>query len=353
MTKCHSCATDMLSTERFCRNCGAPSAVQIEDLAETREFEPAYSSVAAANAGQHASERQFFAPASNTYPLPPGSDPSLQTASLIKGFQKLAAKKIVWLLAFLLLLVFIPSGLAIGRSVIRSRRAARAEQARDAELARQRRQIKQAETAHRTFEESVRNALGFNPSNVSVAEYPDIQGIFVASLTSEYGPAAVAHIQAGDVLIEFGGQPVRNGIDLAQLLEPLKPGAEVGLKLYRDGERVASTIRIADRSTPPLQPKIEAREQGFLGLGDVTRRCCVPDTRKWGLEVHRVIDNSPADLAGLQLGDLITEFDNRSILTPEELGRRIQATKARSKVKVKFYRGNTPQTVELTLGHGW
>ena len=353
MTKCHACGTEMLSPERFCRNCGAPAAVLVEDFADTREFDPVGMSAAAAHATLLTSSGQFYAPASNTYPLTQDSDASFQTSSLIKSLQNFARRKLVWLLAFLFLLVFIPTGLAIGRDVIRSRRAQRAEQARYAELARQRKQIKQAEIAHRSFEETVQNALGFRPAIVSVAEYPDLQGIFVASLTSEYSPAALAHVQAGDVLIEFGGQPVRNNGDLAQVLDPLKPGAEVGLKLYRDGESIASIIRIADRSTPPIQPKTEAKDQGFLGLGDVTRRCCVPGTRKWGLEVHRVIDNSPADLAGLQLGDLITEFDGRSILTPEEFSRRIQLTKPRSKVKVKFYRGNVPQTVELTLGHGW
>jgi S1-C subfamily serine protease len=271
----------------------------------------------------------------------------------LKGIQNLARRKLAWLIAFLLLLVFIPSGLAIGRDVIRARRAERAERARYAELARQNKQIKQAETARRSVEETVRNALGFKPANVSMAEYPDIAGVFVASLTSEYSPAALAHIQAGDVLIELAGQPVRNSGELAQVLDPLKPGAEVGVKLYRDGENVTSTIRIADRSTPPVQPKTEPRDQGFLGLGDVTRRCCIPGTRKWGLEVHRVIDNSPADLAGLQLGDLITEFDGHSMLTPEEFARRIQITKPRSKVKVKFYRGSSAETVELIVGHGW
>ena len=197
MTKCHACGTEMLGPERFCRNCGAPAAVLIEDFAETREFDPVDTSGAAANTTLHASNGQFYAPASNTYPLPLGSDASFQTASLIAGLQNFARRKLVWLLAFLLLLVFIPSGLAVGRNVIRSRRAQRAEQARDAELARQRKQTKQAETARRSFEETVQNALGFKPADVSAAEYPDLHGIFVASLTSEYSPAALAHIQAG------------------------------------------------------------------------------------------------------------------------------------------------------------
>jgi S1-C subfamily serine protease len=55
----------------------------------------------------------------------------------------------------------------------------------------------------------------------------------------------------------------------------------------------------------------------------------------------------------LQLGDLIVQFDGKPTLTPDEFARQIQNVKPRSKVKIKFYRGGTEQTLELTLGHGW
>ena len=113
-------------------------------------------------------------------------------------------------MALLLVFLFIGTGVTIGREAVRARRAHRAEQAREAERVRQTRQVKQAEVARRSFEEAVQNAMGFTPSSVSDVVYPDIQGIFVTSLTSDDSPAAVARIQAGDVLIELGDQPVRN-----------------------------------------------------------------------------------------------------------------------------------------------
>jgi len=132
-----------------------------------------------------------------------------------------------------------------------------------------------------------------------------------------------------------------------------KPGTEIAAKIFRDEEMVTTRIRIGSLTVPRFQPKTDPRIQGFLGVGDVGRRCCVAGTKRWGLEVHRIIDNSPADLGGLQLGDLITEFDRQTIRTPDELARRIRAVKPRSKVTVKFYRANSEQTIELTMGHGW
>ncbi len=350
MTNCHACGAEIVTEDRFCKNCGAPFAASIEDLADTRRFDPSAPVAATAQTGSLDANSPPYAPAPSTYPLATFSAPLHQTQSFIRS---LLRRKLLWLLAFLLLSLFIGTGVTIGREAVRARRAHRAEQAVLAESARKARQRKQDESTRHSFEEAIQNAMGFVPANIVEAEYPDIQGVFVASLTSDASPAAAAKIQAGDVLIELADQPVRNSGELARVLSAVKLGSEVGVKLYRDEQQVSSRIRIASQSIPPFQLKKEPREQGFLGVGDVARRCCVAGTKRWGLEVHRIIDNSPADLGGLQLGDVITEFDKQTIRTPDELARRIHAAKPRSRVTVRFYRGTTEQTLELTMGHGW
>lgn len=350
MTNCQACGTKIVGQDRFCKNCGAPMAASIEDLADTRPFDPSAPAATTAHTGSLDPNSPLYVPAPTTYPLANGSATLVQTQSLVRS---LLQRKLFWLLAFLMLSLFIGTGVIIGRDAVRARRAHRAEQAREAQRARQSRQLKQAEAARHSIEEAIQNAMGFVPSDVVEAEYPDLQGVFVTSLTGDDSPAAVSKIQAGDVLIELGDQPVRNSGELSSVLNSVKPGSEVGVKLYRDDELVSSRIKVASHTVRPFQPKTEPRDQGYLGVGDVVRRCCVAGTKRWGLEVHRIIDNSPADLAGLQLGDIITEFDKQTIRTPDELARRVHSVKPRSKVKVKFYRGTTEQTVDLIMGHGW
>jgi membrane-associated protease RseP (regulator of RpoE activity) len=347
MTNCPACGTEILGQDRFCKNCGAPVAASVEDLADTKRFDP---SAPTAQTSSRDPNNPLYATAPATYPLAQGSASLPRTQSFIKN---LLHRKLIWLLALFLLFLFVGTGVTVGREVVRSRRARRAEQAQEAERIRKTRQLKQAEILRRSFEEAIQNAMGFVPATVSEVEYPDLPGVFVASLTGDDSPAAVARIQAGDVLIELADQPVRDTGELTRVLNSLKPGSEATIKLYRDEESIASRIRIASSSVPPFQPKTEPRDQGFLGVGDVGRRCCVAGTKRWGLEVHRIVDNSPADLAGLQPGDVITEFDKQTIRTADELARRIHAVKPRSKVKLKYYRGNTEQTVELIMGHGW
>ena len=349
MMTCQTCSTELTAPDRFCRNCGGPVAATVGNSVDTYRLNNSDPPSAVSQSGSHDLTNHFYAPPGES-PACQTSGSLYQTASLIK---KLLRRKLVWLAMFLLLSLVIPIGLTIARDVVRSNRAERAERAREIVQGREIRMARQAAIVRQFSEQSVQNALGFLPAPVSPAEYPDIQGVFVAGLISDISPAALARVQAGDVLMEFNGQAVRNLTDLAHILDPLKPGAEAGMKLYRDGAIVAASMRIADKALPPLQPRTEPRDQGFLGLGNVSRRCCIPDSRKWGLEVRRIVDNSPADLAGLQLGDLIVEFDKQATLTPDEFARRIHAAKPRTRVKVRFYRGNTEQTVELILGHGW
>jgi S1-C subfamily serine protease len=250
--------------------------------------------------------------------------------------KKLVQSKLVWLAAVVLSLTLIAAWIGL-----RSVETQRQDQAEEAAM------------AHRQFEIAVQNALGFKRSSVSEMEFPGIKGIFVNSLMSDDSAAALAHIQAGDVLLELNGQVVRNDSELERVLNSLQTGAEVPVKIYREGEIIDSRIRIADRNFPPLMSKVEARDQGFLGVKKSGRRCCIPGSKKWGIEVSELHDNGPADLFGVKVGDVITEFNGLPTRTTSEFNRHIRAVKPRSKVVLKFLRGNTEQTVEVLMGHRW
>jgi S1-C subfamily serine protease len=199
------------------------------------------------------------------------------------------------------------------------------------------------------YEEAVQNALGFKQGLYSATEFPGIHGIFIDNLMSDDSPAALANIQAGDLLTELNNQQVRNDSELSQVLESLETGQEVPVKVYRDGAMTSSRIKIADRALPPSQPKTELRDQAFLGIINSFRRP-LPDTKKWGVEVKALHINGPAKHYGLQPGDVITEFNGHPVRTTNEFNRHIRAARPGSKVVVTFYRGVTEQKIEVTMG---
>lgn len=325
MTICQSCGAERSDQDRFCRSCGAPAAASVTEMEDTRRFNPA------AQGAPSGFTSQFYVPHAAAYPVQPETNSLYKTASLRK---RLLKQKAFWVFLLILISMFTMVGVGIGMKMGNSRRAAAEDRIR------------------RISTEDVPNAFGFRPGLISDAGYPqDIKGIYVESLVTDDGPAALANIQAGDVLMTLNGKPVRNNTELRDVLDALATGQTVPADIYREGETSTVQIKIADRNYPPLQPKLEMREQGWFGVDNSTRRCGVPGVQKCGVEVQGLDENSPADLGGMREGDVVTEFNGFKVRTPEEFNRRIRLTKPRSKVAVTFYRGNAEQKAELILGY--
>ena len=346
MTICRACSCEIPGPDRYCRNCGAPVAASVVELDDTRRFNPAAASgpLPANPAGLPDNTNPLYAPPPATYAAQQAPTPLYQTASFAKRL--LRRKAFGALMIVLLLAAFFGAGVGVGSNNSRHR-------SDRAEVQAEERGAEDAEMTRRNYEEAVQNALGFKQGEYSAAEFPDTQGIFINNLMSDDSPAALAKIQGGDLMTELNNQPVRNDSELSQVLNALKTGEEVSVKLYRDGAMISSRIKIGDPHFPPLQRKIEPRDQGFLGVQDSARRCCIPGTKKWGVEVTELHPNGPAELFGLRQGDVITEFNTYPVKTPNEFNRRIRAIKPGTKVLVTLYRGTAQQKLEVIMGHRW
>ena len=85
---------------------------------------------------------------------------------------------------------------------------------------------------------------------------PVEKGAFVlATLTG--GPAAAAGIQEGDVIVEVDGKPIDAAIDLGRVLDTLKPGDEVEVKVIgSNGQDRTISVKLGTKPLPTefLQP---------------------------------------------------------------------------------------------------
>ncbi len=74
------------------------------------------------------------------------------------------------------------------------------------------------------------------------------------------GPAAEAGLEAGDTILEVGGEPVEGISDVIATVNNGKPGDELTLEIERDGERQEIVVRLGERpaqaqdSSAPTQP---------------------------------------------------------------------------------------------------
>jgi membrane-associated protease RseP (regulator of RpoE activity) len=342
MTICRACSGELTDRDRYCRNCGALVPPVVAELDETHRFNPS----APLPAGAHAppdTTNPLYAPQYPVYSPPQVAAPMYQTRSLVR---RIFSAKLFWALMMLaLLFIFFGVGVMIGSDFARNDGGdgggVTAVEDEGPEAARYK------------YEEAVQNALGFKQGEYSAAEFPDVQGIFVNNLMRDDSPAALARIQAGDLITELNGQPVRNDSELSTIMKSLETGQEVSVKVYRDGAVIPLRIKVSDPSFPPAQPVIDPEDQGFLGILDSSRHCCIPGTKKWGVKVEELHINGPAELFGLQKGDFITEFNGRPVKTPNEFNRHIRAANPRSEVLLRFYRGAEELKIKVIMGHRW
>lgn len=345
MAICRSCSGEINGPDRYCRNCGSAVMPAVAELDDTHRFiHP--SAPLPGTAGR----------TDNTNPLytqyPGYASPEPQSPpSLIKNLFGHNRPRAFWWTIALIFLLFGGFWYGIGRAVGRHRRIAPYYGAMR-ESREERHPVVDPVVVRHKYEEAVQNALGFKQGLYSVDEFPETQGILVNNLMSDDSPAALAKIQAGDLLTELNDKQTRNDNELSQVLDTLKTGDEVPVSVYRDGSRISLKIKIADRAFPPPQTKIEERDQGFLGILDSYRRT-IPGTKKWAVEVKDLHPNGPAELFGLRPGDIITEFNGHPVKTPNEFNRNIRAIKPGAKVVITFNRSNIVQKIELILGHRW
>jgi S1-C subfamily serine protease len=93
--------------------------------------------------------------------------------------------------------------------------------------------------------------------------------------------------------------------------------------------------------------------QAFLGVAvqPVTLPAAQQvETRTRALLIVSVTPSSPAELAGLMVGDLLMELDGRAMETPDHLLDLLSTSQAGAVARARVLRGGSVQDVQITLG---
>ena len=198
----------------------------------------------------------------------------------------------------------------------------------------------------REFGETRRGWLGVRIQEVTeeVAEglsMDEAAGALVAGVTDD-GPAALAGIEAGDVILEFDGRRIAAMHELPRIVADEPIGKEVPVVVLRKGERQTVTVTLGrledseqlaalDEETPeaeadePAPPPVVAGPLG-LTLSDLS-----PDRRSEfgiddevnGVVVTDVAADSAAALKRVQAGDVIVEISQEPVSSPADVESRI------------------------------
>jgi serine protease DegQ len=179
------------------------------------------------------------------------------------------------------------------------------------------------------FGEVQRGRLGVIIQDLTpdLAEAFDVEaetGVIVNSVEPGM-PADDVGLAAGDVIVAVDGKTVEGSADLRQKIGLRRPGDEIEITYVRDGERRMVEVALADAGGPR---KTKREPGGSDALAGVHLSILDGSHPAWG-EVEGVVASeiapgSRAARAGLEVGDVITAVNRRSVETIREIDRALK-----------------------------
>lgn len=198
----------------------------------------------------------------------------------------------------------------------------------------------------------------------TLGDAPDLHGVFgresgviVTSLPPD-GPAASSRLRPSDVIVEVDGEPVQTSRELQQKILRKKVGQKVDLKVWRrgaGGEGAFLSVPVTTGelppgdslagpvpSEPPRRPSGRAPESPLFGLEvqAVTGRLAGElGVAEGGVIVTYVEPDSPAEVAGLKVRDIITSVGPQAVSDAEEFAAALAGLKPKEAVVLNVERG--------------
>jgi M6 family metalloprotease-like protein len=174
----------------------------------------------------------------------------------------------------------------------------------------------------------------------------DKQGRPVIEEIAEGSPAEQAGLRKGDLVTRVNGSPVATADAARDRLRGLVAGEAVRVAVSRDGRpaELAVTPRPASR---PMQPPAAGGFGG--GAGRITLGVQNEPRADGGVEITSITAGSPAERAGLRVGDILLKVDGTE-LSPESTLRDVLAQKRPGDVVAfALKRGDEELTLRVNL----
>jgi len=164
-------------------------------------------------------------------------------------------------------------------------------------------------------------------------------------------PAALAGVEAGDVILKFGGVTIDKSVDLPRLVGNTKPGSKSTLSVFRRGATKELSVTVGEFEDEKSAKKPAAKD---------AKPKAVTAAQSWGLVVSELNDAAKKDLkikggvkvdaasdaaerAGLREGDVIVSVANTEVNNVKEFEAVLAKLDKTKTINVLFRRGDWAQ----------
>ncbi|WP_207512169.1 PDZ domain-containing protein [Longitalea luteola] len=190
----------------------------------------------------------------------------------------------------------------------------------------------------------------------------DVKGAIIQKVT-EGSAADKAGLKENDVIKKVNDEVIDSPEDLSKVIGKHKPEDKVTITYERSGKSAKTEATLGKRKGNVIMGGPHEFQMPNFNFdwkdGDFGPRAFsyggrprlgikAQDTEEGkGAKVLSVDDESPAEKAGIQEDDVITEFDGKKVNSAEELASAARESKDKAAVKITFNRNGKSQTVEV------
>lgn len=219
---------------------------------------------------------------------------------------------------------------------------------------------------------SLRNAFDI-PENVN--------GLIISKVHDDT-PADRAGLRDKDVIVRFNGKSVDSEDGFTRMIRATRPGSQATITVWRDGKTIdlaATMAPVSDSEwswndddgvtvvpptprgapVPPVPPQafsMFSEDRGHMGVHlqdlnpDIAEYFSAPDAR--GALVWQVVEDSPAEAAGIKAGDIVVGVEGKDVSDSQDLREILADFEADETVSVRILRRGREQTLQVTLDEG-
>jgi serine protease Do len=218
------------------------------------------------------------------------------------------------------------------------------------------------------------------------------EGAMVQSVYDDT-PAESAGLEAGDIIVEFDGEKVKDVGALVTLVHDHAPGDEVKIKARRDGKRKSFRVTLGEREQSfTLKGDLHGGDgphRFFMKQMDAPHRirgkACLPGKASWtfssdgmpgqaklGVEIRdlegelasyfpgtkegalvlSVIEDSAAEAAGLKAGDVIIKLGGETVDDAADLRAAVAEAAGEGELELVYYRQGKRRDTEVEIAEG-
>ncbi|MDL2408128.1 trypsin-like peptidase domain-containing protein [Rhizobium calliandrae] len=196
----------------------------------------------------------------------------------------------------------------------------------------------------REFGEPRRGWLGANAQDMTneIAAALRLDAPRGALISGVYprGPASVAGIRPGDVIVSFNEREVRDRRELSRLIAEAPVGTPVPVTMMRDGRSGMLTITLSHRQPPTTSgqpaPAVTAIGMELSRITPAVRSQLGLRPDASGVVVTDVKPESPAARQGIRPGTVFTEVHSTPVNSPAEFVARLEALKSEGRRSAVF-----------------